>query len=209
MTYRSGLLSYNFAGGGGGSGGSTAWDDVTGKPTSFPPSVHSHTIANVTGLQEALDAKQAVGADGWTRIKLTDDYSISTTAAGNIPGRAFTPAANTSYEFEAMLLMRTAVTTTGPRPGLTWPTGMVDGVVMIDASSTAVARVLANGNIAAEVVCNNTGLPNTTQSFPARFVGTVIAGASPSGNVQLRLRSEVAASAVTVKAGSFLKYRIV
>jgi len=206
MTYRNGLLGFDFASGGSG-GGSTAWDDVTGKPASFPPSTHSHTIANVTGLQEALDAKQAVGADGWSRVTLTDDYSISTTAAGNIPGLAFTPAANTRYEFEAILLMRTAATTTGPRPGLTWPTGMVDGVVMIDASSTAVARVLANGNIAAEVVCNNTGLPNTTQSFPASFVGRVIAGASPSGNVQLRLRSEVAASAVTVKAGSFLKWR--
>jgi hypothetical protein len=205
MTYRNGLLEYDFSGGG--SAGAVTWDDVTDKPASFPPSTHSHTIASVTSLQEALDAKQAVGADGWTRVTLTDDYSINTTAAGNIPGLAFTPAANTSYEFEAILLMMTAVTTTGPRPGLTWPTGMVDGVVMIDASSSAVARVLANGNIAAEVVCNNTGLPAINQSFPASFVGRVIAGASPSGNVQLRLRSEVAASAVTVKAGSFLKYR--
>ena len=178
--------------------GPPSWDDVTDKPEAFTPSEHVHSANEIEGLS----------ADPWTYVKLAQDYSISTTAAGNIPGMAFTPTANTQYEFEAILLMQTAVTTTGPRPGLTWPTGMVDGVVMIDVSSTAVARVLVNGNIAAEVVANNTGLPVINRSYPARFVGTVIAGANPSGNVQLRLRSEIAASAVTVKAGSFLKYRV-
>ncbi|KUP31072.1 hypothetical protein AU387_15520 [Bacillus halotolerans] len=33
------------------------WADVTGKPSTFPPSAHTHTIANVTGLQTALDSK--------------------------------------------------------------------------------------------------------------------------------------------------------
>lgn len=36
---------------------STAWDDITSKPTEFPPEAHVHTIANVTGLQGALDDK--------------------------------------------------------------------------------------------------------------------------------------------------------
>ena len=38
---------------------STAWDDITSKPTEFPPEAHVHTIANVTGLQDALDGKAA------------------------------------------------------------------------------------------------------------------------------------------------------
>jgi hypothetical protein len=46
-------------GGGGGGGGSVAWVDVTGKPSTFPPSTHSHAIGDVTGLQTALDAKAA------------------------------------------------------------------------------------------------------------------------------------------------------
>ena len=33
-----------------------AWTEVTGKPTSFPPSPHSHAIADVSGLQAELDA---------------------------------------------------------------------------------------------------------------------------------------------------------
>lgn len=33
------------------------WAGITGKPTSFTPSSHSHSIAQITGLQTALDAK--------------------------------------------------------------------------------------------------------------------------------------------------------
>lgn len=35
-----------------------AWTDVTGKPTNFTPSEHTHAISEVTGLQTALDGKQ-------------------------------------------------------------------------------------------------------------------------------------------------------
>jgi hypothetical protein len=45
--------------GGGGGGGPVAWNDVTGKPTTFPPSGHSHAINDTTGLQGALDGKAA------------------------------------------------------------------------------------------------------------------------------------------------------
>lgn len=46
-------------GGGGGGGGASTWDELTGKPTTFPPSTHSHPIGQVTGLQSALDGKAA------------------------------------------------------------------------------------------------------------------------------------------------------
>jgi hypothetical protein len=36
---------------------STAWDDITSKPTEFPPEAHAHVIADVTNLQDALDDK--------------------------------------------------------------------------------------------------------------------------------------------------------
>lgn len=38
---------------------SGAYADLTGKPTTFPPSAHTHVIADVTGLQTALDGKFA------------------------------------------------------------------------------------------------------------------------------------------------------
>ena len=52
------------------------WGEVTGKPTTFQPAQHSHTVADVTGLEAAL---QAVQADtGWTTsgIELGTGYTI-------------------------------------------------------------------------------------------------------------------------------------
>ena len=40
------------------------WTDLTGKPSSFPPSPHNHPISDVTGLQSALDGKEAVANKG-------------------------------------------------------------------------------------------------------------------------------------------------
>lgn len=44
------------------SAGSVDWGGVSGKPSTFAPSSHTHTIANVTDLQTALDGKQAAGS---------------------------------------------------------------------------------------------------------------------------------------------------
>ncbi len=35
------------------------WTDISGKPTTFPPSSHTHAIADVTNLQTSLDGKAA------------------------------------------------------------------------------------------------------------------------------------------------------
>lgn len=37
------------------------WGNVAGKPSTFTPSAHTHTIANITGLQSALDGKASSG----------------------------------------------------------------------------------------------------------------------------------------------------
>ena len=37
----------------------TDWDSVSGKPSTFPPATHTHAVADVTGLQAALDGKSA------------------------------------------------------------------------------------------------------------------------------------------------------
>ena len=56
----SGKLTFNGAEIGGGTAGSVAWDDVTGKPSTFPPADHTHEISDVNGLQSALDGKGTV-----------------------------------------------------------------------------------------------------------------------------------------------------
>lgn len=38
-------------------GGDVTWDTLPGKPSTFPPSSHTHGIADIDGLQSALDSK--------------------------------------------------------------------------------------------------------------------------------------------------------
>lgn len=40
----------------------TTWDNLPGKPEQFPPEAHTHVVADVTGLQAALDGKQPAGS---------------------------------------------------------------------------------------------------------------------------------------------------
>jgi len=149
------------------------------------------------------------GADPWTYLKLGSDFVTSSATAVDVTGLAFTPAANTQYEFEALLLLRTATATVGPRPGLAWPTGGTDGVADIVMPTSGTAQVLVFGNINAALLAAVGGLPNTTQSYPARIRGNFMAGASPSGTVKVQMASETGGTNVTVKTGSFLRYRII
>lgn len=45
-----------------GPAGTTDWNGITNKPATFAPSAHTHPISDVTGLQTALDGKQAAGS---------------------------------------------------------------------------------------------------------------------------------------------------
>ena len=156
------------------------------------------------------------GSDGWTYVKVTTEFSTTSATAvdvirdGASAVLGFTPAANTNYEFEALLYTRTPTTATvGVRPGLAWPTGLTNGVAEIINPTSATASALVFGNINAALLAAVGGLPNTTQSYPARIRGHIRAGASPSGLVRVQCASETAATAVRIEVGSFLKYRTI
>ena len=171
----------------------------------FVPKAPNNTTTFLRG--DATWAVPSGGSDPWTYVVLSGDFSTTSGTAVAVTGMEFTPAANTKYEFEAMLMTRTATTTVGPRPGLGWPTGMTDGVARIKQTSSATAELTTNGNINAALLCAVGGLPTNTQSYPANIKGMVVAGASPSGTVKVNLASETAGTSVTIKAGSFLRYR--
>ncbi|MFZ2540754.1 MAG: hypothetical protein WAW75_03150 [Gallionella sp.] len=147
------------------------------------------------------------GGDPWTYIKLASDFTTTSATAVDVTGLFFTPAANLDYEFEAVLRTRTATATVGPRPGLAWATGLTDGAAQIKQPSSATAELTTNGNISAAMLCAVGGVPTTTGSWQATIRGSAKAGTTPSGTIKVQLASETAGTVVTIKAGSFLKYR--
>ena len=213
MTYKAGSLS-----GGGGGGGSPAWASVTGKPSTFPPEAHNQAISTVTGLQDALDAKQVAGdytvvghthlaaditdlpsggSDPWTYVKLASNNTVSTVAYANVTGLNFTALSNTTYLVEVIGAYQAAATTTGIGLALDIPSGSVIGQVVTNTSAT----VLGGGEQVADATTTGatTGVRalNTNTPITGRWV---VAIGATGGTVQLMQRSEIAASNTVLQA---------
>ena len=176
---------------------------ITGAEHSFPGGTTTFLRADGTF------AAPGGGSDPWTYLRLTSDFTTTSNTAQNVTGLSFTPAANTRYEWEAILMLRTATATVNPRVGWGWPTGMTDGVAYINSAQSATAQQMAFGNINAALLTAVGGLPNTTQSWPSIVGGTALAGATPSGTLRVQLASETNGTTVRIVAESFLKYRVV
>ncbi len=94
LTYVEGL--------GGGVAGPAAWAAITGKPSTFPPEAHTQAISTVTGLQTALDGKQASLVSA-TSIKTINGVSVLgsgdlTVSGGATKGTATVTASNNRME---------------------------------------------------------------------------------------------------------------
>ncbi len=76
------------AAGEGGAGGVVYWADILGKPTTFAPAAHTHTIAEVTGLQTALDGKADVGETGGAPAAHTHAMTDITGLSAALDGKA-------------------------------------------------------------------------------------------------------------------------
>lgn len=161
--------------------------------------------ATDSSLQSQIDS--FVG-DPWTYVTLGSNFTHATSTYTNVTGMSFTPAANTKYEFEAKLILASNSASIAIRPGLTWPTGLTDGVANFLIPQTASTDVVSYGNSSTDIT-SNTAIQNTINPFLCTIDGLLITGATPSGDVQLRIANEDNATTVTVKAGSFIKYRTI
>lgn len=152
---------------------------------------------NDTGVEIAHDG------DPWTYLKLAADFSNSTLTATDVTGLALTPVANTDYLVRAYLPTVAAAVTTGVQLGLGGPTGMNYAAVKIRQPTTATTDVTLNGGL--NSFCAATaGLTTVALS---EIEALVSVGPAISGTIRVQLKSEVAGSAVTVKAGAVMLYR--
>lgn len=144
-------------------------------------------------------AKQGEGTgDPWTWLKLAADVANSTVTPAAATGLSFATAANTTYLIEFIGVFQSAATTTGIALALDIPSGSVAGMTVHQSNATTLT---GTEQITDAVTTGaTTGVRAAATNIPIRGNFIVSVGAT-AGPVQLLFRSEVAASAVTLKAG--------
>lgn len=63
-------------------GGASNWNDITGKPETFPPSAHNHAITDVTGLEDALQNAGSVKSVNGQLPDASGNVTVETNAFG-------------------------------------------------------------------------------------------------------------------------------
>jgi hypothetical protein len=138
------------------------------------------------------------GADPWSWTKLAADVANSTVTLAPVTGLSFTALANTTYLVELIGTFQSAATTTGIALALDIPSGSVSGLLLHPTSGTALGGTEQIADNASTGATTGVRAANSNVAVTARWI---IAIGATGGAVQLNFRSEVAASAVTMKAG--------
>lgn len=160
-----------------------------------------------TGPAGATGPTGPQGIPGWNRVKLTTDATNSTTTLADVPGLAFTAAANTDYDLEFLVAFTTAAVTTGIALALNGPGTPVLLAIRIEVPVSAGTEVDRHANTY-NTEALGTAVDAANVPRLARIFG-VLRNGSTAGLVTARFRSEVAASAVVVKAGSIARWQAV
>ena len=160
---------------------------------------------NTVGELPAVDNIPVEFVDPWQYIRLPSNVSINTTSFGDVTGMSFIALPNTNYEIEVFGAIQSAATTTGAALALDIPSGAVIGQGIHNlaaATLTGWEQIADNTTTGA-----GSGVRAVTTNVPIRFKAQIAIG-NTGGTVQLRLRSEVASSAVTLQAGlTVMKWR--
>jgi hypothetical protein len=149
--------------------GSVTWDDVTGKPSTFAPSAHTHPISAITSLQATLDGKvdENSAITPATKTKITYDAKGLVTAGADATTADIAPAGDRQYLTAAQLVVvgNTSGTNTGDQDlgGYVPTTRTINGYdldenrtltasdVGADATGTAASAVATHAALASGV----------------------------------------------------------
>lgn len=145
----------------------------------------------VTGNVTIGGAITAKGVPVFRRV--TSDVTASTTTQVNIAEFDFVPVSGAVYQVEMSLIATSAATTTGVQ---VVNSGGAGTLVLAEAGGILGISAIA-GTYAA------TSAPSSSAAFGIRLFG--IFTASSTATLQFDVKSEVASSAVVIKAGSILK----
>lgn len=169
------------------------------------PLTHAHTIADTTGLQTALDGKSDTshthpGGSGPVKLRKTADQAVTDAVIWtDVTGLTTAVAASTAYHFDFCIYYTSAATTTALHLSLNGPAGATLRY-NVDTQTTATAH-----HHATQTAYNTVTNPATgggAVPLMARVTGTIVV-AGTAGTLALRMKSEVALSAVTVLTNSW------
>jgi hypothetical protein len=141
----------------------------------------------------------------YTTVKLTSDQARTATTYANVTGLTFAVAASTDYDIECTLLYDTAATTTGAQFAVNGPASPTALTSTYQVSTSVTADTVYS-----QTAYNNTANLPTASQGTVRTVGklwAVLRNGTNAGTFAVRYRSEVNASAVNVRIGSYCKYR--
>lgn len=138
------------------------------------------------------------------------DATNSTTTDAAIGSFSLALEASATYEFEIMLMVKAAVTTTGVQVQLTGPSGQTTWVAYEMISPTTNTLVTTN---TARLYCSAFGVymlnltaPVADTFFPIIIRGMVrTTGTAPASPLAIGFKSEIGGSLVTVAAGSIMR----
>lgn len=159
------------------------------------------------GPTGATGPQGVAGDPGWTFAKITADVSNSTVTLADVTGLSFTAAANTDYDFEFLVPFTSSALTTGLALALNGPGTPTLLAVRIEVPIGAGTEVDRHTN-AYNTEALGTAVDVVNVARLARILGVLRNGAT-AGSVIARFRSEVAGSAVTVKAGAVVRWKAI
>lgn len=190
----------NGAAGGQGPAGATGSQGPQG-PAGTNGAAGAQGIQGIQGIQGPQGTAGAQGPAGpayATRVVLGGDISSSVTALGDATGLSFAVTSGVRHRFCFWVVFRSAALTTGIQLSVNAPAATLlayNAIIPI----TATTQVLGNRR-AVNVASVGTGVDVVNSDLLATVEGVIVPSAS--GTLALRYSSEVAASAVTMRAGS-------
>ena len=147
-----------------------------------------------------------------SRVLLSADVNSTSVTPTAVSGMSVALAQSGLYEIEGSFMVTSAATATGVQLGLSGPSGQTDWVwlewSMITGTTLATNNIRRQQNTAWGVIMANLDSPISGTPYEIYLRGRCkISGSIPATTAQLTLNTEVAASQVTLKAGSYLDFR--
>lgn len=169
-----------------GPAGTSDWNTLINKPATFAPSAHTH--------QGII-----------SRIKISADQTNNTTTLSSINGLSLAVVNGSYYKFKAVLIFRTAATTTGIRLGITCPAFTVFSA----KAEIPMAADGVGGDMQGYITSSGDSVLTTAVAAANTDFIAVINGVikpSANGTLQLQFASEVALSNAVIRDGSYIEY---